>query len=61
MAQKIPSSEAKWHEQAEALRCQANKLPHGKERDELLRKARQLDTASRISEWVTSPGLQPPS
>jgi hypothetical protein len=48
-------------QQAEALRCQANKLPHGKERDELLRKARQLDTASRISEWVTSPGLQPPS
>jgi hypothetical protein len=61
MAQKIPSSEAKWHEQAGALRCQAKKLPHGKERDELLRKARQLDTASRISEWVTSPGLQPPS
>jgi bifunctional non-homologous end joining protein LigD len=28
-------------------------------RDELIRKARQAETASRISEWVMSPGLRP--
>jgi hypothetical protein len=34
--------------------------PPGKEREELLRKARQAETASRIDEWLSSPGLQPP-
>jgi hypothetical protein len=32
----------------------------GKEREELLKKAREADTASRINEWLTSPGLQSP-
>ena len=26
----------------------------------LLRRARQAETASRVNEWVSSPGLQPP-
>jgi hypothetical protein len=35
-------------------------LPRGPKKEELLRKIRQLDTASRIHEWATSPGLQAP-
>jgi hypothetical protein len=42
MGGKKPSLEQKWHEQAEAFKRQAEMLPHGRERDELLRKARQL-------------------
>ena len=53
--------EQKWHEQAEAYKQEAGQLPHGRERDELLRKARQLETASHINDWLTSPGLSPPS
>src|SRR5258705_4849021 len=57
MGRKKQSSGQKWHEQAEAFKCEAEKLPYGRERDELLRKARQLETASRINEWVSFPGL----
>jgi hypothetical protein len=51
---------ASWHEQAQAFKVEAEKLPYGKQREELERKARQLETASRINEWVSSPGLSPP-
>jgi hypothetical protein len=30
------------------------------ERDALLRKARQTETAAHIDDWLRSPGLQPP-
>ena len=46
---------------AEESRAEAAKLPPGTERDGLLRKARQADTASHLDEWANSPGLQPPS
>jgi hypothetical protein len=36
-------------------------LPPGPQMDALLRKIRQLDTASHMSEWLSSPGLQPPT
>ena len=52
--------EEKWHEQAESYREKAAKLPHGRERDELLRLARQLETASHMHHWSSSPGLSPP-
>jgi hypothetical protein len=32
----------------------------GLERDGILKKLRQLDTAVHINEWLTSPGLQAP-
>jgi hypothetical protein len=32
----------------------------GAERDALLRKARQADTAAHLDGWANSPGLQPP-
>ena len=39
---------------------QIKSLPHGRERELLSRKARQLETASHITEWLSSPGLKPP-
>lgn len=47
-------------QEAHRLREQAEVMPLGKEREELLRKAREADTASHINEWLASPGLQPP-
>jgi hypothetical protein len=47
-------------QEAERLRAEAEKLPHGHERDTLLRKARQAETASHVHEWLSSPGLQAP-
>jgi hypothetical protein len=44
------SIEQKWREQGEAFKQEAAQLPYGKERDELLRKARQLETSSHINE-----------
>ncbi|MGX1317126.1 hypothetical protein AB7M17_000579 [Bradyrhizobium sp. USDA 377] len=32
----------------------------GPQRDLLERKLRQLETASNLDKWLTSPGLQPP-
>jgi hypothetical protein len=45
---------------AKTARKVAALLPPGAEKDELLRKARQADTAAHLNEWVSSPGLQPP-
>jgi hypothetical protein len=47
-------------QEAHRLKERAETLPYGKERELLSRKARQLETASRINDWMSSPGLQPP-
>ena len=52
--------EKKWREQSEAAKREAKKLPYGKQREHLLRMARQLQIASQINEWLSSPALQPP-
>ena len=52
--------EQKWHQLSETAKNAADKLPHGKEREALERKARQLQTASQINEWLSSSELQPP-
>jgi len=52
--------EARLAQEAERLREEAKKLPHGPEREILLRKARQAETGSHMSEWLTSPGLRSP-
>jgi hypothetical protein len=52
--------EQSWHLQSEEAKSEAEKLPHGREREALLRKARQLHTASQINEWLSSPALKPP-
>jgi hypothetical protein len=46
---------------AEKIREDAKHLRPGSEKDALLKKARQADTASRLDEWANSPGLQPPT
>jgi hypothetical protein len=45
---------------AEELKAKASELRPGPERDDLLKRARQADTASHIDEWANSAGLQPP-
>jgi hypothetical protein len=52
--------EEKWHRQSEEAKRHAEKLPQGKERDALVRKARQLESASHLNQWLSSPGLRPP-
>ena len=46
--------------QADADRERAEALPPCRERDELLLRARRAETASHLTEWLNSPGLQPP-
>ena len=45
---------------AQDARKEAEKLPPGIERDTMLRKASQADTAAHLGDWVNSPVLQPP-
>jgi hypothetical protein len=45
---------------AKEVREKASRLPHGRERDEMLKKASQAETASHLDDWVNSPGLQSP-
>lgn len=47
-------------QEAKRFRTEAEKLPPGSERDELLRKARQAETALHVNEWLSSPGLKSP-
>jgi hypothetical protein len=47
-------------DEAKRLRAEAKELKPGTARDEVLRKARQCETGSHMSEWLRSPGLQPP-
>ena len=48
-------------EEAERLRKEARGTPPGVERDRLIRRARLAETASHMSEWLSSKGLQPPT
>ena len=53
------SLEERLAEEAKRLRAEAKLLPLGARREELIRRARQAETGSHISEWLSSPGLQP--
>ena len=55
------SLEERLAEEAKRLREAARLLPRGIARDALLRKARQCETGSHMSEWLSSPGLQRPT
>jgi hypothetical protein len=46
--------------EAMRLREEAKDMKPGAEREAILRKARQAETGSQISEWLRSPGLQAP-
>lgn len=54
------SLEVRLAEQAKRLRQEAKRLPPGTKRDEMIRKARQAETASHMNEWLTSPAPRPP-
>ena len=59
-SQKIDSLEDRLAEEAAKLRKEAKGPPPGIERERLMRRARQAETGSHMSEWLRSPGLQPP-
>jgi hypothetical protein len=54
------SLEERLSEEAKRLREEAKSLPPGPQRETLLRKVRQAETGSHMSEWLRSPELQPP-
>lgn len=54
------SFEERMAEQVTKLKEQATQLPAGPERDALLRLASPAETGAHLSDWVQSPGLQPP-
>jgi len=46
--------------EAKRLREEAEALKPGAIHDEMLRKARQCETGSHMSDWLRSPGLRAP-
>jgi hypothetical protein len=69
MEQRMPESrrftqttsvEERLAEEAKRLRKQAQGTPPGIERERLVRRARQAETTTRMTEWLTSRGLQAP-
>jgi len=54
------SLEERLAEDAIRLREEAKGTPPGIERERLIRKARQCESGAYMSEWLRSPGLQPP-
>lgn len=46
--------------EAKSLRDEAASLPFGLARDAALRKARQAETGSHMTEWLSSHGLKTP-
>jgi hypothetical protein len=60
-SQQSTPTEQRSLQEAANLRKEARGTPPGIERERLLRRARQAETASRVSEWLASKGLQPPT
>ena len=56
----LKSLEERLAEDAKRLREEARLLPPGVMRDATLRKARQAETGSHMSEWLRSSELRPP-
>ena len=54
LEERLAAEAKRWREQAE-------KLPYGPEREAALRKARQAETGSHVSNWLGSPGLRSPT
>jgi hypothetical protein len=55
-----PAFEDRVSQAAKDLEEQALRLPAGADRDTLLRRARCMDIANHMSEWLSSPGLRAP-
>jgi hypothetical protein len=56
----VQSLEERLAEDAKQLREEAESVHPGVIRDQLIRRARQAETASHMSQWLRSPALQPP-
>jgi len=56
----LPKLEYRLSQEASNLRKQAEGMREGICRDELLRKANQMDVAIQVNNWLTSPGLRAP-
>lgn len=55
------SFEERLADEAQRLREAAAEQPAGStDREQLLRQARRVETASHMNDWLKSPGLQPP-
>ena len=48
-------------QEAERLRAEAELLPHGEKRGQLLQQLRQIETGPQMSAWLGSPSLRPPT
>ena len=60
MLTQLPKLDYRLSQEANNLRNQAAGMREGIRRDELLRKAKQMDTAIEVNKWVSSPGLRAP-
>jgi hypothetical protein len=58
--QRRQSFENRLADEKKRLQEQAASLPHGAEKETVLRKIEQIDTASEVNEWISSPGLRSP-
>ena len=56
-----PSFEARVSKMAKEMEDKAWRMAPGPKRDAMLRKARQMDNAAQVNEWLSSPGLQSPN
>jgi hypothetical protein len=52
--------EQRLSDEAKRLREQAELLPHGAVREQVLREARQAEIGSQMAEWLYPRGLRPP-
>lgn len=46
--------------EAQRQRAKADGMPPGRDRDEILQHAQEIETTAELSGWLNSPGLQPP-
>ena len=60
MLKPLPRLEYRLSQEASNLRNQAEGMRAGICRDELLRKAHQMDAAIQVNKWLSSPGLGAP-
>jgi hypothetical protein len=47
-------------EEAQKLRDEAKLLPYGPVREAVLKKARKIEAAAHMDDWLNSPGLRQP-
>ena len=57
----LSAPEDRLAEEAINLRKQAEGMPLSIRRDELLRKANQMDTAANVNKWLTTPSQRTPT